>query len=316
MKKLSIIKIINILLLSLFSTICFAETTYVVTPGDTLYSISKKNNISVDELKKINNIDDSNKIIVGQKLKIPSDKIDSESKSSESNTLVTSNTTNKDKIEEEIYIIQAGDTLYSIARRAGLSLSDLLELNNLEKESVIKVGQKLKIKGSVKVEEKKTVTENKKTSDTTKEVKVNTTDKKTNTTDKKTETKKETKEEKTDNSGIWPVSNPVVTKVTGKAAGVKLSAKENESVKCISQGTVMYIGSYRGFGQVVFVQSKTGIIYVYAGFDSVTVKKSDYVVIGNEIGKAGIDSITGKPQITLMVFQNGQPIDPAKAPRN
>ena len=39
------------------------------------------------------------------------------------------------------------------------------------------------------------------------------------------------------------------------------------------------------------------------------------------IGKRGIvtqtiDPISGKPGITFMVFQNGQPIDPAKAPRN
>ena len=42
---------------------------YVVKKGDTLYSISRKYNISVQELKNLNNIKDSN-ISVGQSIKI------------------------------------------------------------------------------------------------------------------------------------------------------------------------------------------------------------------------------------------------------
>jgi LysM repeat protein len=42
---------------------------YVVKKGDTLYSISRKYNISVQELKNLNNIKDSN-ISVGQPIKI------------------------------------------------------------------------------------------------------------------------------------------------------------------------------------------------------------------------------------------------------
>ncbi len=46
-----------------------ASKTYTVKKGDTLYSISKRYNISVDELKRINNLPD-NTISIGQKLKI------------------------------------------------------------------------------------------------------------------------------------------------------------------------------------------------------------------------------------------------------
>ena len=78
----------------------------------------------------------------------------------------------------------------------------------------------------------------------------------------------------------------------------------------------MYVGVYRGFGQVVFVQSKTGLIYAYTGLGSVKVHKGEYAVSGCELGTAGLDSLSQKYQITFMVFQNGQPIDPAKAPRS
>ena len=119
-----------------------------------------------------------------------------------------------------------------------------------------------------------------------------------------------------DKNTVWPVKNPTVTQVKGKVGGVQLSAQVNEPVVCIREGTVMYVGVYRGFGQVLFVQSKTGVIYTYTGLGSVSVKKGDYVVYNQQLGTAGIDPISKKPGITFMVFQNGQPIDPAKAPRN
>ena len=51
-------------------------------------------------------------------------------------------------------------------------------------------------------------------------------------------------------------------------------------------------------------------------FRQIKVRKGQYAVFGAELGTAGLDSISQKYQITFMVFQNGQPIDPAKAPRN
>jgi septal ring factor EnvC (AmiA/AmiB activator) len=121
---------------------------------------------------------------------------------------------------------------------------------------------------------------------------------------------------KADSKTTWPVKNPVITKINGKVSGVQLSAQQNETVTCVREGTVMYVGVYRGFGQVLFVQSKTGLIYAYTGMGDVKVRKSDYVVSGTELGTVGIDPITNKPQLTFMVFQNGQPIDPVKAPRS
>ncbi|MBQ3965903.1 MAG: M23 family metallopeptidase, partial [Treponema sp.] len=120
---------------------------------------------------------------------------------------------------------------------------------------------------------------------------------------------------KGDSSLVWPVEKPAVTYVSGKMNGVNLSAKKDESVTAIRAGTVMFSGTYRGFGNVVFIQSKTGHIYAYTGLGTVKVNKGDYCVFGAQIGTAGVDSYTSKPQMSLMVFQNGLPIDPAKAPR-
>lgn len=294
----------------------FADTTYVVQKGDTLYSISRKYQITVAELRTANNFSEQDVLKAGQKLVIP--EADIGTAAALSSTKSTS-TTNITKSTTKDYVVAKGDTLYGIARANGMSVAELLSINNLDSSAVIKVGQKLKI-NSVKEEiiqkiEKENETETKKNQPIkkeTQEITVTTID----VTEKVPDTRTYGNIVSADSNIKWPVKNPKVTAVKGKVSGVQLSAKENESVTCVHEGTVMYVGVYRGFGQVVFVQSKTGLIYAYTGLGSVKVKKGDYAVSGAELGTAGIDSISKNSQIQFMVFQNGQPVDPTKAPRN
>ena len=93
--------------------------TYVVSKGDTLYSIAKKFNIAIDKLKSINNLT-SNMLSIGQKLIIP--------------------------FEEDLtYVVKAGDTLYNIAREFNTSVSELKRLNNLVSD-ILSIGQILILK--------------------------------------------------------------------------------------------------------------------------------------------------------------------------
>ena len=93
---------------------------YQVKPGDTLYSIAGKYNISVNELKSLNNLDNNN-LSIGQLLNVPSGL-----------SLVNS------------YIVEKGDTLYSIAKKFDISVNRLKEYNNLS-NNLLSVGQKLLI---------------------------------------------------------------------------------------------------------------------------------------------------------------------------
>ena len=71
-----------------------ASNYYIVKKGDTLYSIAREYGVSVDELKKSNNLQ-SNNLTIGMSLMIP--EFDDEVQN------------------EEYYIVKAGDTLYKIA---------------------------------------------------------------------------------------------------------------------------------------------------------------------------------------------------------
>lgn len=93
---------------------------YIVEQGDTLYKIAQKYNISVQELKELNNLK-NNTINPGQKLII--------SRPGQQPTYGT-------------YIIEKGDTLYGIASAYGISVQELKELNNLSTNTLY-IGQEL-----------------------------------------------------------------------------------------------------------------------------------------------------------------------------
>lgn len=296
-------QIFTLVFISFFLSVAlFADTTYKVEKGDTLYSISKKYQITLAELRLANNLKEDDVIKVGQKLIIPEANIQNAATLSSS----TSGNKNNSSSSTKIYTVVKGDTVYSIAKKNKMTVSELISLNNLDSNAVIKVGQKLKIAdNSSKLNENKTSEEQNK----------NPNKEESSFTEEIVDTRTYGKTVDVDSTTKWPVKNPKVTQVKGKVSGVQLSAAKNESVKCIHEGTVMYVGVYRGFGQVVFVQTKTGLIYAYTGLGSVQVKKGDYLVSDSVIGTAGIDSLSGNSQITFMVFQNGKPINPATAPR-
>lgn len=103
------------------------EGTYVVKSGDTLWSIARNNGLTVDELKKLNNLS-SNALSIGQVLKIK-------------------DTISAPNVSADTYTVKNRDTLYGIARMYGLSVDELKRLNNLT-SNTLSIGQVLKVSGS------------------------------------------------------------------------------------------------------------------------------------------------------------------------
>ena len=108
--------------------------TYTVKSGDSLWSIAKKYNVSVDELKKANNLT-SNVLRINQVLFIPT------KKEEESGNYI-------------VYTVKSGDTLYSIAKNYNIAVSDIIELNKLS-NNILNLGQRLLLPVEEKVIETK-----------------------------------------------------------------------------------------------------------------------------------------------------------------
>lgn len=103
------------------------EDYYIVKSGDTLYGIANKYNMSVDELKKLNNLT-SNTLTINQRLLI---------KKSSNTGETTPSTSNYDT-----YTVVKGDSLWSISRKFNTSVDNLININNL-KSNALSIGQKL-----------------------------------------------------------------------------------------------------------------------------------------------------------------------------
>ena len=111
---------------------------YVVKKGDSLYSISKDNNISVDLIIKDNGLENNN-LKVGQilRLRIIETELGEIEECYGEEYIPEVNNTN-------IYIVKKGDSLYSIAKKYNTSVTNILNLNNL-KSSNLSIGQEIKI---------------------------------------------------------------------------------------------------------------------------------------------------------------------------
>lgn len=103
-----------------------SQEIYTVKKGDSLWKIANKYNTTVEKLKSVNNLK-TNTLSVGQKLVIPSISVSPE--------------------VSDTYIVQKGDSLWSIANKFNMTVSELKNLNNLT-NNLLSIGQVLKIKDS------------------------------------------------------------------------------------------------------------------------------------------------------------------------
>lgn len=96
---------------------------YIVKKGDSLYSIARSNNMTVDELKSLNNLT-SNILSIGQRLII----------------------SRGSNVPNNVYVVKKGDTLWSIANNFNVSVNDLKSANNKSNNS-LSIGEQLIIPG-------------------------------------------------------------------------------------------------------------------------------------------------------------------------
>ena len=96
------------------------KNLYVVKKGDSLYKIAQNYDTTVSELMELNNLTSTN-LSIGQLLEIPTMNIDN-----------------------GIYIVKKGDSLYKIARENNTTIDNLISINNLS-NTLLSVGQKLKL---------------------------------------------------------------------------------------------------------------------------------------------------------------------------
>ncbi|MFU0842503.1 MAG: Lytic transglycosylase [Burkholderia sp.] len=118
---------------------------YAVAPGETLFSISQKTGVSVSVLKSTNRLR-GNTIHAGQRLRIPvSGKADADDSAQAGKTAPQQAARSAaDQDRGTTYTVRRGDTLYAVAKRFGVSASQIKRANGL-KSNRVHAGQTLSI---------------------------------------------------------------------------------------------------------------------------------------------------------------------------
>ena len=114
---------------------------HVVKSGETLNSIARKYHLQLNYLAELNNLSRTANVRVGQRLKIEGD-VDSAPIKTETVAAKPQATSSR---ATEAYKVKSGESLNSIASRAGMSVSELASLNNLSPRAGLQVGQTIQI---------------------------------------------------------------------------------------------------------------------------------------------------------------------------
>ncbi len=263
---------------------------HVVQKGQTIYGIARTYAVPYESILAANGIEDPRKILPGTRLVIPSS-----------------------------HKVAKGETLYGIARSYGIPLEDLLRVNKLSSGSVIKPGEVLVIPGAGKASGSASASPGSSGSTPGAPGTSGSAGSKpvvppVAETPVKPVPPPSVPPARPPAGGAWPSPGDAVY-LDGKLFGVGIRSEENAPIRAVRSGTVISAGPFRGYGRVAFVQAKDGLVYVYGGAQTLAVRIGESVRSGTEIGRAGVDLKEGRPIVYFLVFKQGNPLDPAKVPR-
>ncbi len=150
--------LIALLMLLGFCQRGWTEEKYTVRPGDTLYGISKSFGVSIEAVKKSNALE-GDSINPKQVLTIPplrEKKVDEAARTPSSShpKKLSAETAKRTSGGMDSYVVQRGDSLFSISTKVGLPIEEIKKMNNLH-TSALKIGQILLLpKGESRLDEK------------------------------------------------------------------------------------------------------------------------------------------------------------------
>ena len=114
---------------------------------------------------------------------------------------------------------------------------------------------------------------------------------------------------------FWPHSGPI-QRLSGKLKQtVEITGQPGDEVAAVSDGRVMWAGPFRGYGQMVFIQSPAGYVFAYGGHAKLQVKPGEKVTKGQIIGSLGKNPKDGEAKVFFCVTYHSKPVNPFVAPR-
>jgi lipoprotein NlpD len=250
----------------------------------------------------------------------------------------------------EVYVVQKGDTMYSIAFNYGYDYHELAEMNGIKDPTLISIGQQIRLfPGRQATEVAAAVVEVKQIENLLKEqpklVKYNYSEKalaqivKVQDTPSRIVTTFATpdnhKAGKPQAVAVKPVVAAAPAVATGKEAkldwgmpaqgrviarfseaanrkGIDIAGTLGQPVVASASGKVVYSGSgLRGYGKLIIIKHSDTYLSAYAHNDQIHVKEGQSVTRGQKIAAMG-STDADRVKLHFEVRRLGKPVDPAK----
>ncbi|WP_083481513.1 peptidoglycan DD-metalloendopeptidase family protein [Agarivorans gilvus] len=230
----------------------------------------------------------------------------------------TYNADNRGILSGSSYKVKKGETLYSIAWRAGLDPEELAKRNNISAPYTIYVGQTINLKGNgvksrnVKINKHKTAKPQ--------VSKSNNSPKKLESTSTKAYAKNSPVTKASSQSGpvkawIWPTKGKVIRGFSDRENGNKgldIRGRQGQKIVASAPGRVVYAGSaLRGYGKLIIIKHNDDFLSAYAHNSRLRVKEKQQVVVGQHIADMG-DTGTTDTRLHFEIRFKGKSVDPKK----
>jgi lipoprotein NlpD len=233
------------------------------------------------------------------------------------------------------HMVQSGDTLYSIAFRAGLDYRELAQLNNISPPYRIFVGQYLRIDNkkytstrdeqrvsSVKVSKSVPSTVKNPSQSQAKLTSANKAVARNNQTGyvrkqavKENATSTENSVSSSKVRWAWPVRGPILAGFSNAEHGNKgldIGGKAGTPIKAAAAGEVVYAGNaLRGYGNLVIIRHNDDFLSAYAHNRKLLVKERDTVASGQTIAEMGNTDATSV-RLHFEIRFRGKSVDPKR----
>lgn len=305
---------------------------YHVKPGDTLYSIAFRYGRDYRDLASDNGIAAPYNITVGQNIRLtpatatvlPASQTsvtdNSQAQSSVKST-VTTNISNKadvaptkDKITGDFYTVKSGDSLMSISRKSGVSYSNLIRINHLQKPYGIYTGQRIYLKSNSSSESladripQKVVPVAGGNTQTT----ANSTAVPASVATAPTKVVSGKSRAVSGVSWMWPARGTVIRNFSSTNKGIDIAGSRGQNVNAAASGQVVYSGNaLRGYGNLIIINHDNEYLSAYAHNDMLLVKEGQRVKKGQVIAKMG-STDASRVMLHFEIRYRGNSVNPRK----
>ena len=205
----------------------------------------------------------------------------------------------KSKITKESYLVQKGDTLYSIAFRYGIDYKSLAKINGIKPPYTIYLNQKLSLKNVSFTP----LSDSGPNGDASPK----------KARKKKTKVSKKRRGVSVDWS--WPLRGEILNTFSLSQPlnkGIDIAGKKGSSVLAAADGNVVYAGgNLRGYGKLVILKHNGDYLSAYGNNEVILVKEGDAVSKGLVISKVG-RSASGEELLHFEIRRDGKPVNPLR----